>query len=144
MATFDLPCSRNRGILDLGYLVSYDGMGAVKVVLEGSPEALDVDVRREDDLNGAGEELNVGLDIAQHEEGVSPDAVIDAMWGTIVSIVTYRTMAIPEGIKNDIIRVTFEILSEEGEIEHDTEMNPSGKGRNRADRKFKLVSMQCC
>lgn len=153
MASFDLPCSGKRGILDIGYVVSYNGFGAVKVVIQGSQEALDTD-KRDDDHSTAEAASNMDFEIVKggfpdgaqriENDGLTSVAVIDGLWGTFASIVTYQPMVIPEEIRDENIRVTFEILSEEGEIKHESEMNPSGKDRNREDRKFKLVSIQCC
>lgn len=72
-------------------------------------------------------------------------AVIDGLWGTRASVPGYQAVSIPDGtIRNGMVRVIIEILSEEGEAEHASELNPSGKGRSRLTRKFDLFTVQCC
>lgn len=43
VATFDLPCTGQRPVLDIGYLLSYEGMGAMKVTVAGSGANVVVD-----------------------------------------------------------------------------------------------------
>lgn len=111
IASFDLPCAGDRGVLDIGYLLSYGGMGAVKVAVEG----------------------------------LDKPVVIDGLWGTIVSVQGYEIISIPTGL--DTVRVTFEVLSVESEAPYAAYLFNATAGsedRARGDRKFKLVSMQCC
>ncbi|CAN0090206.1 unnamed protein product [Sphacelaria rigidula] len=142
-------------------------MGAVKVVIEATPDEL---ARRQQEPNfglhhpsvthrGAG--VKGGLDIPndglksagsqgkkrgrdEENNDMLLVTIVDALWRTRASVMGYQAMPIPRGIRGGDIRVTFEILSEAKELEYDVDINESGERRDRGDRKFKLVNMQCC
>lgn len=162
IATFDLPCSGHHGILDVGYFLSYDGMGAVKVKIEATPEEL---ARRRQEPNFGlhhplatqrGAAAHGGLDIPndpsqgkergrdEEDSDMSFVTIVDSLWGTRASVMGYQAMSIPRGIRGGDIRVTFEILSAAKEMEYDVGLDDNGERLDRGDRKFKLVNMQCC
>ncbi|CAM9457063.1 unnamed protein product, partial [Ectocarpus sp. 8 AP-2014] len=129
VAVFDLPCVGEKQILDVEYLVSYEGMGAVKVSV-GQVDAL-------------------GSSAANNS---TSDVVVDGLWGSHVSIPAFETIDIPDkGTRapESMVRVTLEILSAEGERLYSPYLF-AGVGNDveqtsvRGDRKFKLLSLQCC
>lgn len=115
VASFDLPCAGEKRMLDIGYLLSYRGMGAVKVVVDGY---------------GSGPQER--------------STVIDGLWTTMASVQGYHVVSIPEGrsatrVTFEVLSEQTEVayasfLSKAG----------NDDGSVRVDRKFKLVNMQCC
>lgn len=117
-ATFELPCPGKRSVLDIEYLVSYIGMGAIILTVTG----IDVD-----------------------EPSLS--VVVDGLWKTRSSLQQHQVFYLPD--KFGPIRVTFELLSPQKEESYSTfladeEDNSTTSDSIRADRKFKLVRIQCC
>lgn len=117
-ATFELPCPGKRGVLDIEYLVSYIGMGAILLTVAG----IDAD------------EPNVSV-------------VVDGLWKTHSSLQQHKVFYLPDTVGP--IRVTFELLSPQKEESYsnllaDGEDNSTISDSVRADRKFKLVRIQCC
>ncbi|CAM9369461.1 unnamed protein product [Ectocarpus sp. 13 AM-2016] len=100
VATFLLPCSGERRVLDVEYLVSYEGMGAARV------------------------------------------------GGSHASVSLFETIPLPDtgGTTSEgMVRVTFKILSAQEEISYASSRRLYKSGRHlRGDRKFKLISLQCC
>lgn len=126
VATFLLPCSGERRVLDVEYLVSYEGMGAARVVVDARPEA------------GEGS-----------AKGNSTSAVIvDGLWGSHASVSLFETIPIPDTgstTSEGTVRVTVKILSAQEEISYGSSRRLHKSGRHlRGDRKFKLLSLQCC
>eukprot|EP00904_Undaria_pinnatifida_P003349 jgi/Undpi1/13014/HiC_scaffold_7.g02678.m1 len=122
---FDIPCASERGLLDVGYLRSYIGMGAVKMVVSGSD-------------TGPG-------DIAGDHSNEDVVIILDGLWNTEASIVITEVIPTPSGIDN--VRVTFEILSADKEPLHAKPPHGVMAGREgdiRLDRKFKVSTIQCC
>lgn len=135
-------------------------MGAVKLVIAAVPQELplrqqeptlgvqDHSVARQ----GAGEDEdrdtpNDGLNpsgLQSEDETMSSVTIVDGLWGTKASMLAYDTILLPPGVRNGDIRVTFEILSEVKEKEYDANFKAVVKEKDRGDRKFKLVNMQCC
>ena len=125
IVSFDLPCAGERRVLDIGYLKSYDGMGAAKVVVRGS--YADTDGESDNDSNG----ITV--------------LVLDGLWETQASILDNVVIPTPSGF--DTIRVTFEALSADTEALYSSALSGvvgTGSDGVRVDRKFKVVRMQCC
>ena len=125
VVAFDIPCASERRLLDVGYLRSYIGMGAVKMVVRGSD-------------TGSG-------DIAGNHSNEDVVIILDGLWNTEASIIITEVIPTPSGIDN--IRVTFEILSADKEPFH--AKPPPGvmvgrEGDIRLDRKFKVSRIQCC
>ncbi|CAM9468653.1 unnamed protein product [Ectocarpus fasciculatus] len=129
VAVFDLPCVGEKQILDVEYLVSYEGMGAVKVSVDRV------------DAHG-GSETTSSTSVV----------VVDGLWGSHVSIPAFETIDISDkgtSAPDSMVRVTLEILSTEGENLY-TPYLFAGVGNDeeqtdvRGDRKFKLLSLQCC
>ncbi|CAM9420751.1 unnamed protein product [Ectocarpus sp. 13 AM-2016] len=129
VAVFDLPCVGEKQILDVEYLVSYEGMGAMKVSV-GQVDAH-------------------GRPVTNNSTSV---VVVDGLWGSHVSIPAFESIDIPDkgtSAPDSMVRVTLEILSAEGERLY-TPYLFAGVGNDeeqtsvRGDRKFKLLSLQCC
>ena len=113
-ALFDLPCAGQSSKLDIGYLQSYVGMGVVQVFVG----------RLDSDSNTS--------------------VVLDGLWESRASLESHEAILIPAG--NGNVTVTLEVLSEEDEksLLPDAAKDIETKARLRANRKFKLASMQCC
>lgn len=125
VVSFDIPCAGERRVLDIGYLKSYSGMGAVKVVVRGC--AADTHGESDADSNS---------DIV---------VVLDGLWETQASVLDNVVIPTPSGF--DTIRVTFEALSVDTETSYSSALSGMAGGdsdRVRIDRKFKVVRMQCC
>lgn len=114
IAKFRLSCP--GGSLDLEYLMSYEGMGAVLVVVE----ALDV------------------------EPPVNTTVTIDGLWETRASLPWFQTIALPEDSTS--IEVTIQVLSEKDATVQRSALSDYrvGQRNNRGDRKFRLLGLQCC
>lgn len=123
--SFDLPCAGARRVLDIGYLKSYSGMGAVKVEVRGS----DGDTDGESDAGSDGTSV----------------VVVDGLWESRASVLEYAAIPTPSGF--DTIRVTFEAISSEAEASYSSFLSDavgSEADSVRIDRKFTVVRMQCC
>lgn len=118
IASFNLSCTGQRRSLDIEYLLSYKNMGAVEVKVD----AYDTD-----------------------EPSPGASVIIDGLWGSPHSIPWFSTAPVPLGSK--WMQVTITILSAEEEKVNGSLLwdngNDEGTGA-RGDRKFKLLSMQCC
>lgn len=69
--------------------------------------------------------------------------IIDALWETSASITNNRVISIRGGFET--VRVSFEVLSAAREAEFGSMVkNAFEEGLDRLDRKFKIVSIQCC
>lgn len=117
-ATFELPCPGKRRVLDIEYLVSYVGMGAVRLTVTG--------------IDGDEPKMSV---------------VVDALWKTHASLQQHKVFYLPDEFGP--VRVTFELLSSQKEKPYanflaDGADSSRGLDGVRADRKFKLVRIQCC
>ncbi|CAM9485932.1 unnamed protein product [Ectocarpus sp. 12 AP-2014] len=127
VATFLLPCSGERRVLDVEYLVSYEGMGAARVVVDARPEA--------------GEASATG-------NNSTSAVIVDGLWGSHASVSLFETIPLPDTgstTSEGMIRVTFKILSAQEEISYASSRRLYKSGRHlRGDRKFKLISLQCC
>lgn len=116
VASFDVSCFGQKSVLELEYLLSYDGMGVVQVVV---------------DSNDPKQQSNTTV-------------VIDGLWNSLASVPWFQTIAIPKDLET--VRVTFQILSSESEPANESLssnegiVGPSGRG----PRKFELYSIQCC
>lgn len=110
-ASFNLSCGHMRH-LDLEYLLSYEGMGAVSVAVTSNE--------------------------------IGPTMVIDGLWESRASVPWFRTVPIPGDSKS--VLVTLSIMSAENEEDKKPSLSNSdmNKPSLRGDRKFKLISMQCC
>ena len=123
IVSFDLPCTGPRRVLDIGYLSSYIGMGAVKVVVRGSDT--DPNDRPDKDKNS--------------------NDVIDGLWGSKASVQRNELIPIPNG--SETIRVMFEVLSADTEESYTSFLVDAGGSKLdsvRQDPKFKILRMQCC
>lgn len=76
--------------------------------------------------------------VVEHENST---VIMDGLWGSMSSLKGYHAFALPEGL--DTIRVTFVMLSEQTEKSYESFLYNTTK-IVRADRKFKLLDMQCC
>ncbi|MEP5088473.1 MAG: hypothetical protein ABJR23_03515 [Paracoccaceae bacterium] len=115
--SFYLSCRGRKQVLDIGYLKSYSGMGAVKVVVSGS------DINPDDDTGNGSNSSTV--------------VVVDGLWETQASVPGYEVIPIPSGF--DTIRVTLEVLSAETEAHHSaflTHLAGNDSDSVRLDRKF--------
>lgn len=88
LVTFDLPCEGNRSVIDIGFLASYEGMGAARVMVHGEDSA--------------------GLR--------NTSKVIESMWGARASEEIHRIISIPQHLETT--RISFEVLSAEMEEEY--------------------------
>lgn len=125
IVSFDLPCAGERRVLDIGYLKSYGGMGAARVVVRGS--YADTDGEADNNSNGG------------------TVVVLDGLWETQASILDNVVIPTPGGF--DTVRVTFEALSADTEAPYSSALSGvvgSESDGVRMDRKFKVVRMQCC
>lgn len=125
IVSFDLPCAGERQVVDIGYLKSYIGMGAVKVVVRGSDKG--------PDDGESGHDSNDAV------------VIVDGLWETRASVPGYEVIPIPSSL--DPVRVTFEVLSADSEAMHSrflTHVATNESDSVRVDRKFKVVRMQCC
>lgn len=87
IVSFDLPCAGEKRVLDIGYLKSYSGMGAVRVTVSGSQTHRD---------DGDSDKDSEGTYVV----------VIDGLWERRASVLEYAAIPIRSGF--DTIRVTFE------------------------------------
>ena len=125
IVSFDLPCGGAKRVLDIGYLKSYSGMGAVRVVVRGA----------DTDPNGKSDKESDGDTVV----------VIDGLWKSRASVLDYAVIPTPIGF--DAIRVTFEALTANTEASQSSalsDVDESESGDVRMDRKFIVVQMQCC
>lgn len=128
MATFDILCTGERRVLDVEYLVSYEGMGAARVVVDARTGA--------EDSNEGGAKSS------------KSEVIVDGLWGSQASCSWYETLPIPDTgntASEATVRVTFEILSalEEAKYAGSSHLFEA-EGNVRGDRKFRLLSLQCC
>ncbi|CAM9361745.1 unnamed protein product [Laminaria digitata] len=126
IVSFDLPCAGETGVLDIGYLKSYTGMGAVRVAV------------RADGTDADGE---------SNKDSNETVAVIDGLWETRASELDYAVIPISTPSDVDTIRVTFEVISADTEASYSSLLSGvvgSKSDSVRIDRKFKVVRMQCC
>ncbi|CAM9527033.1 unnamed protein product [Ectocarpus sp. 4 AP-2014] len=129
VATFDFVCDGGEGLLDMEYLVSYVGMGAVMVEIEAGPTAGDL-----------------------QDEGISNTStvIVDGLWDSHASVSSFETIPIPDAGGGGNVRVSLRILSAEEERSSSSSRLFDFKGDEdrekevRGDRKFKLISLQCC
>ncbi len=149
VATFDLPCAGSQRVLDVEYLVSYEGMGAIKVTVDPAPP------RQDGEGDGAAD--GVDGDGGGGESGAASVTFVEGLWGSHASVPWFETISIPEapeggGPVDGTVRVTFEVLSADTERLYDPpalfldageDQNADGKDV-RGDRKFKLLSLHCC
>lgn len=118
-ATFELPCPGTRRVLDIEYLVSYVGMGAVHLTIAPSD----------------GAKPNISM-------------VVDGLWTTHASLQQHQVFYLPD--KFGPVQVTFDLLSPQMEASFSSFLADGGTDSSnstesiRADRKFKLVRIQCC
>lgn len=114
IAKFVLSCAGRS--LDLEYLVSYEGMGAVQVVVD----ALDV------------------------EPPSTNTMIVDGLWESHASVPRFQTIPLPA--HSTSIQVTIQVLSEANGMVHRSALSDNGidERNNRGERKFKLFGMQCC
>lgn len=115
-ASFELSKAGEMGILDIGYLLSYEGMGAVKLSVEW--EAMGAD----------------------HTE-----MVIDGLWGSAASITGYKLISIPEGatttrVTFENLSANTETLYSSQLFNNNAHLKDGVRG----SRKFKIASLQCC
>ena len=125
IVSFDLPCTGERRVLDIGYLQSSYGMGAVKV----SIRAADTDPVGEFDKDSDGATV----------------VVVDGLWETRATVQNYAVIPTPIGF--DTIRVTFEGLTSDTESSYSSALSDAiGSEADivRADRKFFVSRVQCC
>ena len=125
IVSFDLPCAGARRVLDIGYLKSYSGMGAVRVVVRGA----DTDPDGKSDKESDGDSV----------------VIVDGLWESRASVLDYAVIPTPIGF--DTIRVTFEALTVNTEASHSSALSGvvgSESDNVRIDRKFTVVRMQCC
>lgn len=123
--SFELPCAGPRRVLDIGYLLSYSGMGAVKVAVNGSST----------DPNG----------VPDKDSKDDVVVIIDGLWESRASVQGNEVIPIPNGF--DSVRVTFEVLSADTETLYARFLSDIATHESdniRRDRKFKVVRMQCC
>ena len=134
--SFELPCGGPRRVLDIGYLLSYIGMGAAKVVVSRL------------DPNGGSDKDSKEVDgVVSGEDDSSDDVVvvIDGLWDSRASVQGNEVIPLPDGF--DSIRVTFEVLSADTETLYArflSDSNTRESGNIRRNRKFKVARMQCC
>ncbi|CAN0249051.1 unnamed protein product [Ectocarpus sp. 12 AP-2014] len=128
IATFDIPCSGERQVLDVEYLVSYEGMGAARVIVDARPGA--------EYSNGGG------------ANSIASEVIVDGLWGSQASVSWYETIPLPDTgntASDATVRVTFKTVSAEEETQPDISSHLfDADGDVRGDRKFKLFSLQCC
>lgn len=118
-ATWELPCGGQRQILDIGYLRSYENMGAVKV-----------DVEREGNPTGT-------------------TVILDGLWISPASVEVFEVVRIPDGngmvrvsfevLSADTEGYYPEVLSKDDVATRGVDIDTA-----RADRKFKVTMLQCC
>ncbi|CAB1102602.1 unnamed protein product [Ectocarpus sp. CCAP 1310/34] len=129
VATFDLVCDGGVGLLDMEYLVSYEGMGSAMVEIEAGPTAEDV----QDEGNSS-----------------TSTVIVDGLWDSHASVPSFETIPIPDAGGGRHVRVSIRIMSAEGERSSSSSRLFDFKGdldrekEVRGDRKFKLISLQCC
>ena len=123
--TFDLPCSGEKNLLDIGFLKSYTGMGAVRVVVKGFDSDADVE--------------------SDKHSGDVVAVVVDGLWESQASMTEHVVISTQKG--SDIIRVTFVVLSAYAETVYANflpDVTTDESDMKRQDRKFKITSIECC
>lgn len=118
--SFDLPCTGEQRLSEIGYLKSYSGMGAVRVEVGGADTDPD------------------------SEEGTTV-VVVGGLWESRASVLEYAEKLTSSDV--DTIRVTFEVLSADTEVSYSIFLSHvAGREANgvRQPRKFKVLHMQCC
>lgn len=151
VATFDLPCGGSKRILDVEYLVSYEGMGAIKVTVDPAPPP------PHHDGEGEGEGAAGGDAGGGGESSAASVTFVEGLWGSHASVPWFETISIPEApeggdLEDGTVRVNFEVLSADTERLFDPPAlflnageDQSEEGKDvRGDRKFKLLSLHCC
>lgn len=115
IAKFALSCPGES--LDLEYLLSYEGMGAVRVVVD----TVDIEPR------------------------VSTTVIIDALWDSRESFPWFQTIRLPESSSS--IHVTIQVLPDENAMINGSALLPDNgvdEVNNRGPREFQILGIQCC
>ena len=125
IVSFDLPCGGEQRMLEIGYLKSYSGMGAVRVEVGGSHTR----------PNGE----------ADMDPSATTVAIVDGLWESRASLLDYAAISIPSNVET--VSVKFEVLTADTEVSYSSAL--SGVAGSEADgvrraRKFKVLRMQCC
>lgn len=118
IATFELPCPGKRRILDIEYLVSYEGMGVVHLTVAGT--------------NG---------------EQPSMSVVMDGLWTTPASLYANKVLHLPDEtgpIRVTFELLSPQKEASYSSLHANAVAVLDGAESLRGDRKFKVVRMQCC
>lgn len=119
ICSWELPCAGGKGRLDIGYIRSYESMGALKV-----------------DVNTEGNPIGT-------------TAILDGMWETHASVRMYSVVPIPGGSGKVTVTFEILSPEEEdsyAEVFSTTAVTNSGvaAGIVRGDRKIHIMTLQCC